>query len=47
MRWTEHVSDTGEKMNAYGLLVGKPEGKKSVGRPIRRWKDDIKMILEV
>jgi hypothetical protein len=40
MRWTGHVARIGEKMNAYRILVGKPEGK----RP-RRWVDNIKMDL--
>jgi hypothetical protein len=35
----------GEKMNAYRLLVGKPEGKRLLGRPRHRWMDDIKMDL--
>jgi hypothetical protein len=35
----------GEKRNAYRLLVGKPEGKRSLGRPIWRWVDDIRMDL--
>jgi hypothetical protein len=34
-----------EKRNAYSLLVGKPEGKRSLGRPRRRWVDNIKMDL--
>jgi hypothetical protein len=33
----------GEKRNAYSILVGKPEGKKPLGRPRRRWVDNIKM----
>jgi hypothetical protein len=33
----------GEKSNAYLILVGKPEGKRPVGRPRRRWMDNIKM----
>jgi hypothetical protein len=33
----------GEKMNAYRLLVGKPEGKRPLGRPRRRWVDNIKV----
>jgi hypothetical protein len=45
MRWAEHVSRMSEKRNAYRLLVGKPEGKKSLGRPRRRWMDNIKMDL--
>jgi hypothetical protein len=35
----------GEKRNAYRLLVGKPEGKRPLGRPRRRWIDNIKMDL--
>jgi hypothetical protein len=38
----------GEKKNAYGLLVGKPEGKRPLGKPKRRWVDNIKMdLLEI
>jgi hypothetical protein len=36
----------GETSNAYRILVGKPEGKRPVGRPRRRWVDNIKWILE-
>jgi hypothetical protein len=36
----------GAKRNAYGLLVGKPEGKIPLGRPRRRWVDNIRMDLE-
>jgi hypothetical protein len=35
----------GEKMNAYRILVGKPEGKRPLGRPKRRWVDNIKTDL--
>jgi hypothetical protein len=35
----------GEKKNAYRILVGKPEGKRSLGRPRRRWVDNIEMDL--
>jgi hypothetical protein len=35
----------GEKNNAYMILVGRPEGKGSLGRPRRRWEDNIKMDL--
>jgi hypothetical protein len=35
----------GEKRNVYRLLVGKPEGKRPLGRPRRRWKSNIKMDL--
>jgi hypothetical protein len=36
----------GEKRNVYRLLVGKPEGKRPLGRPRRRWMDNIKMALK-
>jgi hypothetical protein len=45
MRWAGHVAQMGEKRNVYRLLVGKPEGKRPLGRPRRRWIDDIKMDL--
>jgi hypothetical protein len=35
----------GEKRNAYRILVGKPEGKRPLGRPRHRWEDNIKMVL--
>jgi hypothetical protein len=48
MRWTGHVARMGEKRNAYRLLVGKPEGKRPLRRPRRRWVDNIKMdLLEI
>jgi hypothetical protein len=37
MRWAGHVSRMGEKRNAYRILVGKPEGKRPLGRPILKW----------
>jgi hypothetical protein len=40
MRWAGHVAKKGEKRNAYRLLVGKPEGKRPLGRPRRRWVDN-------
>jgi hypothetical protein len=40
-------STTGEKRNAYRILVGKPEGKRSLGRPRLRWVDIIKMDLSM
>jgi hypothetical protein len=43
MRWAGHVAGMGEKRNVYRLLVGKPEGKRPLGRPRRRWIDNIKM----
>jgi hypothetical protein len=45
MRWAGHVARMGEKRNVYRLLVGKPEGKRSLGRPRRRWIDNIKINL--
>jgi hypothetical protein len=39
MRWAGHVARMGEKRNAYRLLMGKPEGKRSLGTPRRRWVD--------
>jgi hypothetical protein len=45
MRWAGHVGRMGEKRNVYRLLVGKPEGKRPLGRPRRRWIDNIKMDL--
>jgi hypothetical protein len=45
MRWAGHVARIGEKRNAYRLLVGKPEGKRTLGRPRRRWADNIRMDL--
>jgi hypothetical protein len=48
MRWAGHVTRIGKKRNAYRLLVGKPEGKRPLGRPRRRWVDNIKMdFLEI
>jgi hypothetical protein len=41
MRWAGHVARMGKKRNAYRILVGKLEGKRSLGRPRRRWEDNI------
>jgi hypothetical protein len=43
MRWAGHVARMGEKRNVYRLLVGMPERKRPLGRPRRRWIDNIKM----
>jgi hypothetical protein len=43
MRSEGHVTRAGEKRNAYRVLAGKPEGQRLLGRPIRRWEDNIKM----
>jgi hypothetical protein len=45
MRWAGHVARLAEKRNACGILVGRPEGKKPLGRPRRSWKDNIRMDL--
>jgi hypothetical protein len=45
MTWAGHVARLGEKRNAYRILVGKPEGTRPLGRPRRRWVDNIKMDL--
>jgi hypothetical protein len=45
MRWAGHVARMREKRNVYRLLIGKPEGKRPLGRPRRRWIDNIKMDL--
>jgi hypothetical protein len=42
-RWVEHEEQKGVKRNVYRLLVGKPEGKKPIGRPKHRWVDNTKM----
>jgi hypothetical protein len=45
MRWAGHVARMGEWRSAYIVLVGRPEGKRPLGRPRRRWEDNIKMDL--
>jgi hypothetical protein len=45
MRWDGHVARMGKWRGIYGVLVGRPEGKKLLGRPRRRWEDNIKMCL--
>jgi hypothetical protein len=45
MRWAGHVARRLEKGNAYRILVGKPEGKRQLGRPRRKWLDNIKVDL--
>jgi hypothetical protein len=46
MRWAGHVARMGEDKGVHRLLVGKPEGKRPLGRHGRRWEDDIKMDLQ-
>jgi hypothetical protein len=45
MRWKGHVARMEEKRNSYRLLVGKPEGNRPLGRPRRRWVDNVRMDL--
>jgi hypothetical protein len=48
MRWVGHVARLWEKRNMYRLLVGKPKGKRPLGRQRHRWIDNIKMdLLEI
>jgi hypothetical protein len=46
MRGAGHVARMGEKRGAYRILVGSPEGRRPLGRPRRRWEEDIKMDLQ-
>jgi len=46
MRWARHVAHMGEGRGVYRVLVGKPEGKRPMGRPRRRWEDNIKIDLQ-
>ena len=46
MRWAGHVVHMGEERGVYRVLVGKLEGKRSLGRPRRRWVDNIRMDLK-
>jgi len=47
MRWAGHVARMGERRGVYGDLVGKPEGKRPLGRTRRRWKVNIIYLQEV
>jgi len=46
MRWAGHVALLGERRGVYRVLVGKPEGKRPLGRPRRRWEDNVMMDLQ-
>jgi len=46
MRWAWHVARMGERRGVHRILVGKPEGKRPLGRPRRRWENNIKMDLQ-
>jgi hypothetical protein len=45
MRWVGHVASMGEVRGAYNILVGRPEGRRPLGRPRCRWEDKIKLDL--
>ena len=46
IRWVGHVARMGERRGVYRVLVGKPDGKRQLGRPRRRWEGNIKMDLQ-
>ena len=46
IRWAGHVAHMGEEKGVYRVLVGKPEGRRPLGRPRRRWMDNIRMDLQ-
>jgi hypothetical protein len=45
MRWAGHLACMGERIGVYMVLVGKPEGRRPLGRPRHRWEDNIKLNL--
>jgi hypothetical protein len=47
MRWARHVACMGEERKLYKVLVGKPVGKRTLGRPRHRWEDEIRKDLTV
>ena len=47
MRWASHVARMGVRIGTYREIVGKPEGKRPLGRPRRRWGDNINILEEV
>jgi hypothetical protein len=46
LRWAGHVARMREERGVYRFLVGKPEGKRPLGRPRRRWEDNVRMDLQ-
>jgi len=46
MRWAGHVAHMGEERGVYSVFLGKPEGKRPLERPRRRWVDNIRMDLQ-
>jgi hypothetical protein len=47
MRWAGHVARIVEGIGVYRILVGRPEGKRPLGRPRRKWEDNIKMDIVI
>jgi hypothetical protein len=45
MRWAGHIEHMGEGRGVYRVLVGKPEGRRPLGKPRHRWEDNIRMDL--
>jgi len=45
MKWVGQVACMGERRSAYRILVGRPEGRRTLGRPRHRWEDNIKVDL--
>jgi hypothetical protein len=45
MRWAGHVARMGEERKVYKVLMGKPKGRRPLGRPRRKWEDGIRMVL--
>ena len=46
MRWTGHVARMGEERGVYRVLLGKPDRRRPLGRPRRRWVDNIRIYLQ-
>jgi hypothetical protein len=46
MRWAGYIARMGERRDAYKILVGRPEGRRPLGRPRHRWENNIKMDLQ-
>jgi hypothetical protein len=46
LRWTNHIARMEEGRNSFKILIGNPTGKRTLGRPWRRWEDNIRMDLE-
>jgi hypothetical protein len=46
MRWTVYTARTGDIRSVYKILIGKPEGKRTLERPRRKWEDNIRMDLK-